>query len=210
VAGLAAVVSLSACGSAARQDANEPSGNFTVSVPTASFPTSQRLAQHSNLVIAVRNDSGKTIPNVAVTICNVTCSYPAPPGEGTSAGAFAQDLTQPNLANPSRPVWVVDQPPGQCIYSCLSGGPGGAVTAYSNTWALGPLKPGAIATFNWAVTPVKAGKHTVAWEVAAGLAGKAKAVLADGSTPRGTFAVTINNAPQQSYVNDQGQVVKAP
>jgi hypothetical protein len=210
VAGLAAALSLSACGGGTRQDASEPNGNFTVSVPTATFPASQRLAQRSHLVIAVRNDSSKTIPNVAVTICNVTCSYPAPPGQGSSAGAFARDLNQPNLANPSRPIWVVDQPPGECIYSCLSGGPGGAVTAYSNTWALGPLRPGATATFNWAVTAVKPGRHTVAWEVAAGLNGNAKAVLSDGSTPRGTFAVTINNAPQQSHVNDQGQVVPGP
>jgi hypothetical protein len=201
---------IAACGSNQRQDANEPSGNFTVSIPTARFPPAQRLAQNTHLVIAVRNDSSKTIPNVAVTICNVTCSYPAPVGEGTSVQAFSQYLNQPNLANHSRPVWIVDIPPGPCTYSCLSGGPGGAVTAYSNTWAMGSLAPGGTATFDWAVTAVAPGKHVVAWEVAAGLNGKAKAVLADGAMPQGTFNVNISSAPQQAYVTQSGQIIKSP
>ncbi len=203
-------VTLSACGSGARQDVNEPTGKFTVSIPAARFPAAQRLSQHTHLIIAVRNDGLQTIPNVAVTICNVTCTYPAPAGEGTSAQAFAQDLNMAGLANPSRPVWIVDRPPGPCNYSCQSGAPGGAVTAYSNTWALGALKPGATAKFDWAVTAVAPGKHVVAWEIAAGLNGKAKAVLADGSKPRGTFVVNVNSAPAQTYVNANGQVLTTP
>ena len=62
------------------------------------------------------------------------------------------------------------------VTTCSQGGSGGAVTAYSNTWALGALAPGKTATFVWRVTAVKPGVHTVAWEVAAGLNGKAKAV----------------------------------
>jgi hypothetical protein len=57
------------------------------------------------------------------------------------------------------------------------------------------------------VTAVSAGSHVVAWQVAAGLNGKAKAVLADGSQPGGTFAVHITRKPQQSYVNNAGKVV---
>jgi hypothetical protein len=205
---IAASLALVACGGgAARQDASEPSGNFTVQVPTATFPASQRLAQQTHLVIAVRNSGAKTIPNVAVTICNVTCAYPAPPGQGTGAGAFAQDLNQPDLANPSRPVWIVDRPPGPCRFVCQSGGPGGAVTAYSNTWALGALAPGAIAKFQWAVTAVKPGKHVVAWQVAAGLSGKAKAVLPNGSAPHGAFRVLIRSQPAQAFVTASGKVV---
>lgn len=211
VAGVAVAAALSACGSGARQDANEPSGNFAVAVPVAHFPASQRLAERTRLVIAVRNVSGKTIPNVAVTICNITCRYPAPPGAGTNAQAFAQDLDQPYLANPSRPIWIVDRPPGPCRYSCLTGGPGGGVTAYSNTWALGALAPGATATFVWGVTAVKAGTHVVAWQVAAGLNGKAKAVLpGGGGPPSGTFIVRVNSAPLQEYVTSSGKVVTTP
>jgi hypothetical protein len=203
------VVVLTGCGSGVRQDATEPTGTFRVVVPRATFPGSQRLAQRTHLVITVRNAGRKAIPNIAVTICNVTCAYRARAAAGvaTSAEAFAVDLDMPYLANPSRPVWIVDRAPGPCAYSCQSGAPGGAVTAYSNTWALGSLKPGATARFDWAVTAVKAGRHVVAWQVAAGLNGDAKAVLANGSSPAGRFKVTILTAPQRSYVKANGQVV---
>jgi hypothetical protein len=207
IAGVLATLAISGCGGGTRQDAKEPRGKFTVALSAASFPASQTLSQHSHLVIAVRNAGSKTIPDVAVTICNVTCAYPAPKGEGTSASAFAADISQPYLASPSRPTWIVDQAPGACGYSCTGGGQGAAVTAYSNTWALGRLKPGQTAKFDWAVTAVSVGKHVVAWQVAAGLNGLAKAVLADGSKPHGSFAVDISSAPQQSYVNSNGQIV---
>lgn len=206
VGGLTALA-VAGCGSGARQDVNEPTGNFPVSIATAKFPASQRLAQHSRLVIAVRNAGTKTIPDVAVTICNVTCHYPAAVGEGTSVAAFQQYLNQPGLASHSRPVWIVDQPPGVCAYSCQNGGPGGDVSADANTWQGGPLRPGETRTFTWAVTAVAAGTHVVAWEVAAGLYGKSKAVLPDGSAPQGAFRVDIAQAPAQSFVNDNGQVV---
>jgi hypothetical protein len=204
---VAVVLVLAACGGGSPQDAKEPKRSFTVQVAHASFPGSQRLSQHTHLVIAVRNLSNTTIPNVAVTICNVTCTYPAPTGEGTSVQPFSVYLDQPYLANHSRPVWVVDKPPGLCGYSYQQGGAGAAVTAYSNTWALGTLPPNGTATFDWGVTAVRQGSYTVAWEVAAGLNGKAKAVLPDGSTPRGTFAVSISNKPPNSYVTDSGQIV---
>jgi hypothetical protein len=213
ICGALAALVLAACGSGARQDASEPAGNFPVAVATATFPASQRLSEHTHLVLAIRNTGSKTIPNVAVTICNVTCAYPAPAGEGTDAAAFADDLQQTGLANPSRPIWIVDTPPGACNVGCQpgstagSGSPGGAVTAYSNTWALGPLAPGHTAKFDWALTAVAPGRHVVAWEVAAGLNGKAKAVLQSGGLPHGTFAVTIHTAPSESYVNNNGQIV---
>jgi hypothetical protein len=210
IAGLAAGLAVAACGSGSRQDAHEPSGKFRVSIADATFPVAQRISEHTHFVISVRNAGTRTIPDVAVTICNVTCAEPAPSGEGSSARAFAAGGTAANLANPSRPVWIVDQPPGPCGYSCKSGSLGAAVTAYSNTWALGSLKPGATATFDWHVTAVAPGHHVVAWEIAAGLNGQARAVLADGSRPVGSFAVKIAGAPQQAYVNNRGQVVSTP
>jgi len=203
------------CGSGERLDAREPSGRFTVQITTASFPASQRLSEHTHLVLAVHNLSGRTLPDVAVTICNVTCAFPAPAGQGTSAAAFSENLQMAGLARPSRPVWVLDNPPGPCNFGCEAssdsgaGSPGGAATAYSNTWALGQLPPGRTAKFDFGVTAVKPGRQVLAWEVAAGLNGKAKAVLPDGSLPHGTFAVTILRAPLQTYVNNNGQVVTA-
>jgi hypothetical protein len=208
-----AALFITACGGGQRQDANEPNHKFTVQITTASFPASQRLAGHAHLVLVVHNVSGRTLPDVAVTICNVTCAYPAPPGEGTTAAAFAENLQMQGLAHPSRPVWVIDNPPGPCNSGCAAnassggGGPGGAVTAYANTWALGPLGPGRTANFDFGVTAVKPGHHVVAWEVAAGLNGKAKAVLSNGSLPHGTFTVTVSNAPAETYVNNNGQIV---
>jgi hypothetical protein len=209
VAGAAAGMVLAACGSGSRQDAHEPNGNFSVDVQQATFPTIQSLSQHSHLVIKVRNaEPQRTIPDIAVTITD--------PRLGTSAQAFAYRLSSPSLpelAYASRPVWIIDRGPeqnGRCQYSCQQGGPGGAVTAYSNTWAMGPLKPGQTATFDWALTAVHAGVHEVQYQIAAGLNGKAKAVLAGGGAPEGTFTVTVHGTPQQSYVNDQGQVVNSP
>ncbi len=205
-AGVGSALALAACGGA-RQDATEPSANFPVQVSSASFPATQTLSQHTHLRIVVRNTGHRTIPNVAVTICNVTCAYPAPKGEGTSAAAFSADLKQTGVANPSRPIWVVDQGPGACRYSCRNGGAGAGVTAYANTWALGALRPGQTVSFAWALTAVAAGRHVVAWEVAAGLNARARAVLADGSHPRGSFAVQIDAKPQQSYVDNNRQIV---
>lgn len=200
-------LALSACGGGSNQAASEPSGKFPVAISTAHFPSSQKLSQHTHLVITVRNSGHKAIPDVAVTICNVTCAYPAPKGEGSSSQAFAADINQSYLANSSRPLWIVDRGPGACSFSCRNGGSGGGVTAYSNTWALGRLAPGKTARFDWAVTAVQAGKHVLAWQVAAGLNGKARAVLSDGSPPHGTFAVDVGRAPAQSYVNNNGQIV---
>jgi hypothetical protein len=217
ICGVLAALILAACGGGARQDASEPSGKFTVQVSSATFPASQRLSEHTHLVLAVRNTSAKAIPDIAVTICNVTCAYPAPAGEGTSAAAFSENLHMAGLAHPSRPVWVVDQPPGGCNVGCQAsasagggGGPGAAVTASSNTWALGRLARGSTATFDWALTAVAPGRHVVAWEVAGGLNGKAKAVLSDGSLPHGTFTVVVHNTPSQSYVDNNGQIVTTP
>ena len=203
---VAALLALAGCGSQGRQDANEPRGRFPVDVTTATFPTSQRLAEHTRMVIVVRNDGTKMIPNIAVTIVDPTLKHPT--AAQAFGGVLASGSPTANLASLSRPVWIIDSPPGVCRYSCRSGGPGGAVTAYANTWALGPLKPGATARFVWGVTPVKPGTHVVQYQVAAGLNGKARAVLAGGGgRPWGTFRVNVSSKPQQSYVNDAGQVV---
>ena len=203
---IAAGAALGACGGGQSQDANEPSGNFPVQA-IAKFPGSQRLAQHSRMVVVVQNTGHKTIPNVAVTICNVTCAYNAPRGTGSAAAAFASNISQEGVANPSRPIWIVDIPPKPCTApTCNQGGSGGAVTAYSNTWALGALAPGRTATFIWHVTAVQPGVHVLAWEVAAGLNGKAKAVQ-NGTTPRGKITVLVHKAPAKTYVTNSGKIV---
>jgi hypothetical protein len=214
VAALTSSLALAACGAGSRQDVAEPSGTFPVQVTSASFPGSQTLSQHAHMQITVKNVGNHAIPDLAVTVCNVTCGYPAPPGQGSSSGAFASNLSENYLANATRPVWVVDRPPGSCSgrtgYSCKGGGAGADASAYANTWTSGRLAPGASVTFDWAVTAVSAGHHVVAWMVAAGLNGKAKAVLNGGGVPQGQFAVQISRKPSQSYVNNAGQIVTTP
>jgi hypothetical protein len=204
--GIALTAMLLGCGSSGSpQDKSEPSGTFPVEVTTATFPSAQTLSQHTRLVIAIRNVGQKTIPDIAVTISD--------PKYGTSLHAFSQYLNMPGLASHSRPVWIVDKPPGSCTgasgYSCLQGGAGGATSAYANTWALGQLKPGQVARFEWGLTAVAPGLHRIHYVVAAGLNGKAKARLGGGGIPAGTFTVRIASQPSQSYVNNNGQIVSA-
>jgi hypothetical protein len=192
-----AALGLAACGGGTSQDANEAAGTYPVDVVNATFPAKQRLAQKSVLAITVRNAGDKTIPNLAAT---VEAGDKAGGGNGAgNAQAFAEASQESGLADPSRPVWVLDSAPR------------GGVTAYTNTWALGALKPGEQRTFLWHVTAVKSGVHSVRYEVAAGLDGKAKAVLAGGSQrPSGQFTIDISGKPANARVGDNGQVIVSP
>jgi hypothetical protein len=193
--GAAALFALGAagCGGGEPQDAHEPSGNFPVQVVKATFPTTQRLAQSAQLQIAVRNAGGKTVPNVAVSVLSAEANAPA------AATAFEEASSQAGLADPSRPVWVLDT------------GPRGGVTAYTNTWALGALRPGQTRTFVWNVTAVKSGVHSIKYKVAAGLNGKAKAVVpGSGQEPVGQFTIRISSKPADARVGNAGQVIVTP
>jgi hypothetical protein len=219
IAALATGITVSACGSGQRQDASEPSGNFQMAA-SAHWATNQRLSQHTTLVITATNTGTKPIPDVAVTISDST------PTGGSPAPAFQRLVHMPGLANQARPVWIVDQSPDPSNqpcpqnadpetytgprYSTCLGGPGGAVTAYANTWALGELQAGKSVSFNWHLTSVQAGTYLVNWRISAGLTGKAKAVTASGGAPHGRFTVTIATSPQQAYVNNGGQVITTP
>lgn len=190
VAGVALSAALvSGCGGT-RQDASEPSGDFPMRVVKASFPAQQRLSDHTRMVISVRNEGRKTVPIVAVTLLD--------PKLKTQAGAFGDTSNEPDLASRSRPIWIVDQ------------GPLNGDTAYSNTWALGPLAPGKTETFIWSVTPLKPGAHTILYRVAAGLNGKAKAVVAGGRPVEGKFRASISTKPAAASVDAAGNVVTQP
>ncbi len=86
--------------------------------------------------------------------------------------------------------------------------PLGCDTAYVNTWACGPLRPGRTRTFRWSVTAVKAGDFEVSYTVAAGLDGNAKAVNSEGGgTPKGSFSGTVSDAAPDVRVADDGRTV---
>jgi hypothetical protein len=178
-AGLAALA-VAGCGGGERQDAAEPSGTFEVDVVSATFPTKQHLAQPERFVIAVRNSGQETVPNVAVTV-----------------SSFAERSEQAGLADSQRAVWIIDDSPR------------GGQTAYTNTWALGRLAPGQTRRFVWRVTAVQSGTHTVKWQVAAGLNGKAKATLSGNRAPAGSVTVDVSDKPGQARVDPKtGKVVR--
>jgi hypothetical protein len=178
IGALACGLIVAGCGGGQRQDANEPSGKFKVQVVEAKFPDRQALAKRSVMRITVKNVDTKTIPNIAVTV-----------------KSFDQIKDDPTLADPRRPQFIVNT------------GPHGGDTAYVGTSALGPLKPGETKTFEWDVTAVVAGKYSLKYLVAAGLNGKAKAVLASGGTPGGQFTGTVSGKAPSAKVADDGHTV---
>jgi hypothetical protein len=189
---------LAGCGGGTRQDASEPSGNFPVRV-RAFFPLRQAVSKQTVMLIQVHNVGTQTAPNVAVTL-----------------NSFSYTSDFPGLAATKRPTWVIEQGPGPVadppVQTQEVSQPGGGVTAYVNTWALGPLAPGATRTFVWHVVPVKPGLQVVRYVIAAGLAGKARAVRAvTGGPVKGAFLVHIAPVPPATHVEpNTGLVVPGP
>lgn len=187
----ASALALAACGED-RQDEDEPEGRFRVDVVDAAFPVKQKLAKRSELSITVRNSGERTVPNIAVTV-----------------NGFDTKLDNENLADPSRPIFVINGKPREIgdFAESKDLAPEGGDTAYVNTWALGPLKAGQEKTFTWNVTAVRAGPYKIEYELAAGLDGKAKAIDAEGVTPRGTFIGTVDDTPPDTRVAEDGVTV---
>jgi hypothetical protein len=199
-------MSLGACGGGEKQDADEPRGDFEVQVTRASFPAAQKLAEKSRMTITVKNTGDQQVPNLVVTLRSgrpgATSSGNGANGTGTDA--FGYRTSQPGVADPTRPTWVVDAGPDQVQKE----GPGGGATAYNNTWALGPLAAGRTKSFTWDVTPVRAGTYAIDWRVAAGLDGKAVAKSSSGRVPEGSFTVSISQKPSQATVGPDGEVIR--
>lgn len=189
----AATLALGACGGGERQDENEPEVNFQVELVDATFPSKQKLAKRSNLILTVRNDDDRTIPNIAVTV-----------------DGFDERKEDPDLADPERPVFVVNGVPVEIggFPESKEAAPRGCDTAYVNTWACGRLAPGDERTFKWTVTAVEAGPYKISYTVSAGLDGKAKAVdPSSGGRIAGVFSGTISDKPPQSRVAEDGETV---
>jgi hypothetical protein len=170
-----------------RQDANAPSGQFDLDVTTASFPAKQRIAESSTLKLQVENTGDRAVPDLAVTV------ETAPGQDGQAPVAFGQSSDDATLAASARPVWIVDD------------GPAGGDSAYTNTWAVGPLGEGQSRTVEWKLTAVKPGRYTINWRLAPALEGDVS--LGDGRT-EGEFRVAISDAPVPARVGEDGEVVR--
>jgi hypothetical protein len=174
-----AVLVATGCGSGTRQDAAERAGTYRIAIVRSSFPSSQRIARPARLVIEVRNASRRTIPDIAVTV-----------------DAFATRSEQSGLSDAERPVWIIDRPPTD------------STTAYTNTWALGPMFAGETKEFVWRVTPVQAGTHRLRYRIAAGLNGRAKAVLTGNRAPERELTVRVSSRPAPARVNPETGAVE--
>jgi hypothetical protein len=209
---VASTLGLTACGGGQRQDVTEPSGNFPVQVSKAKFANRQRLAQTSDLELGIKNVGKDTVPNLAVTIYTGEIKAGVA-STGSGQGSFNVRLNDPNLADPNRPVWILenDYPklltPGVTAKNLDQAPTAGAAAAQTDTFQFGAVEPGQSKDVVWRVTPVRAGTYTVHYQVAAGLEGKAKAVTRDGSPVKGEFVVTISSKPPQTCVNGAGKVV---
>jgi len=163
-------------------------------VTRASFPQRQRLARSSELVLTVRNAGDRVVPNVAVTV------------DGFSFRKRGADL-----ADPERPQFAVNGVPREIggFPEAKEAAPLGCDTAYVNTWACGPLRPGRERTFRWSVTAVRAGPYEIAWQVAAGLDGNAEVVApgGGGTPPRGKFFGTVSDEAPRTRVAEDGRTV---
>jgi hypothetical protein len=170
---LALAVAVTACGGKDRQDKDEKEGAWKVQVVSASFPGKQILADTTELQIKVKNEDTRTLPNLAVTV-----------------DGFDRREESKDFAEPRRPIWVVEE------------GPDNSNTAYTNTWTVGAVPAGETRTLKWKVTAVRAGTYTLRWRVAAGLNGKAKAVLADdGGAAKGEFVAQVSDKARPFTAN---------
>lgn len=158
---------------------DEAESTSEVQVLGATFPRRQGLGETASLAVTVRNAGTQTVPNLAMTL-----------------DGLANPDAVPGAADPRRPIWVINT------------GPVGGRTAYVNTWALGPLKPGQRRTFVWSVTATVPGTHTLSYRVAGGLDGKARAVTPSGDVPEGTLTARVTRRPRASTVDPKtGAVV---
>jgi hypothetical protein len=196
---------VAACGGGEPQDVTEPSGNYPVKVTKAKFPDRQQLVETSDLELEVKNVGDQTIPDLAVTI--YTTPATAATSEPKADGSFNIRLDQPDLADPNRPVWILEQgypkliTPGVTLKDLGQAPAGGGAAAQTDTFQFGPVRSGEGKDIVWRVTPVRAGNYTVHYEVAAGLYGNARAVTADGGPVKDELAATISSKTPRTCVN---------
>ena len=187
-----ALAALAGCGGGDPQDVNEPEGDFEVEVVSATFPEKQKLGKSSDLEITVRNAGDEAVPNLAVTLTG-----------------FSFRREEEGLADASRPQFAIDGRPQEIgtFPEAREAGPEGCETAYVNTWACGALEPDEEVRLRWSVTAVASGPYKLDYRVAAGLHGKAKAIVSGGSPAAGTLEGTVSGKANQTRIGADGKTV---
>ena len=197
---LALSLGLVACGSGgSSSDSSEPEGKFEVAVVKSEFPPKQQVGQTSLMKLAIRNAGDHTIPAATVTV-----SVAGEQGE-TSSLPFGIHDPQPNLAQPDRPVWVLEE---GYPHVGRSEERGGSKTSSPKTFDFGELDPGQTVEGVWKLSAVRVGDFAVDYRIGAGLGGKATAETAGGGDAKGTFPVKISDVGLDVEVTDSGEIVE--
>ncbi|WP_196188997.1 hypothetical protein [Conexibacter sp. W3-3-2] len=199
---------LAGCGAQPSGDVDERAATYEVEVVRAAFPEQQRVSLTSDLVLTVRNRGDRDLPELAVTVWTGNAGVEAPKPEKP----FSLPAADARAGDRAVAVWVPTpgfpkiRPAGAADDAALARRPdGGAEVAQTDTFAFGPLAAGATRTVVWRVTAVRAGRYRLNYAVAAGLAGRARAVDATGATPAGRLPVRITAAPSGCVVDDSGR-----
>jgi len=175
-------------------------------VTVAEFAPKQRLAETTDLELAFLNTGDETIPDLTLTIYT---------GDVKADGSFNVRSEQEGLADPNRPVWILENDfpkfleAGTSTKDLDTAPTAGAETSSTDTYVFGELAPDEEIHVVFRVTPVVPGTYTVHYEVAAGLDGNARAVTDTGEPVVGEFVATITDQPSASKVDEDGNVVPA-
>jgi hypothetical protein len=209
LATVAVAASLAACGGGGGSADKEAAGEFDLGVTAASFPTLQRLGQTTLLKLSFKNEGKKTVPNLVVY-------FTVAGKQGAAASLpFGIHERQAELANPTRPVWVLAEHFPRLVSTGEdenglenTGEKNPAVTSSPKVFAFGPLKAGETHSAVWKLSAVREGKYTLRYQVGAGLGTQTKAKTENGVPPGGTFVATITSQTPDTEVTDDGDIVE--
>lgn len=172
-------IPLAGCGGGERQDANAPSGTWSVLVEEWKFPKRQFLGTPTDFVLKIRNTDTRDIPDLIVTI-----------------DGLRMKVDQVGAASEVRPIWLTKD----VDYS--------NVTPYNSQLAssydLGPLAAGDVKTYSVNLTPLRRGNHEVSYSLAGDLFGKAKITDENDEPAADSRTIAIDPTPQfdDSFFDD--------
>lgn len=168
---VAIAIPLAGCGGGEPQDANAPSGSWSVVVEEWKFPKRQFLGTPTDFVLKVRNTDTTAIPQLIVTV------------EG-----LRMRVKQVGAASEIRPIWLTSEVDYAQTTPYNS--------ALASSFNLGPLEAGAVKTYRLDLTPLRRGTHEVGYKLAGDLFGKAEIVNGDDEPAADTRTVAIDPTPQ--------------
>lgn len=163
-------LALAGCGGKT-QATNAPSGTWKATVLDWKFPKVQPLGTPQIFTIQIRNDDTRAIPDLVVTV-----------------SGLRMYVDQPGAASEVRPIWLTKDVDF------------GGITPYNSaleqSFSLGEVKPGDVATYAVNLTPARRGAHEVGYRLAPALVGNNQIVNADdGTASAQTRRVLIDPAP---------------